>query len=145
MADSNLSRVDSKARFQRNKAAFEEVFGNPFFKPEPLQGHYQGLLARSSIQPTDYTTEGIGTKNPCQPSLADFSCDIEAVIKLVMLNNSGYERFMKTYIYDDDATLFDAKARQQIEQEIGAVLLKRKISPVLGYFRTERKARSTKR
>ena len=139
MADSNTSRAEGKARFQRNKVAFEEVFGNPFIKPEPLQGHYLRFKTRSPVGALEYSDDTHATKNPCSPSISDFFCDVEKIVLDVMQSQTSYERFMKTYIYDEDDTIFSAKTRQQIEQEVGAALLAKRISPVLNYFQTERK------
>jgi hypothetical protein len=139
MADSNTSRAEGKARFQRNKAAFEEVFGNPFVKPEPLQGHYQRFRARqSAIMAIKYGDDPHGTKNPCQPSVIDFFCDVDNIVSRVLGTKQNVVRFQLTYMEDDDKQ-FTPKQRQEIEQEIGAELLNLKIAPVLGYFQTERK------
>jgi len=140
MADSNTNRANAKARFQKNKAAFEEVFGNPFVKPEPLQGHYQRFTAATvSIKAVRYDEDPHGTKNPCSPSAIDFVCDVDKLVMRCMTQPGDLGKFLRTYITDDDPNAFTPKQRQRIEQEIGTALLEHKLSPVLGYFRTERK------
>jgi len=139
MADSNKSRKDSTVRFARNKAAFEEVLGNPFVKPEPLQGHYQRFKTKSVIKSTVYSDETAATRNNCQPTVLDFFCDVERIVGKVMVTKDRIDLFWRTYVTDEDDRLFTPQEREEIEQQVGSSLLELKLSPVLGYFKTERK------
>ncbi len=139
MADSSKSRRNKNSRFTHNKVAFDEVLGNPFIKPEPLQGHYQRFKTKSVIKAIVYSDETNATKNNCQPSVLDFFCDVDRVVGRVLVTKDRIERFWRTYLTEEDDSLFTPEERESIEQQVGAELLELNISPVLGYFKTERK------
>lgn len=139
MAERSKSRRNKNSRFYQNKMAFEDVLGNPFVKPESVQGHYERFRTKSAVNAMVYSDESNSTRNDCKPSIVDFLCDVDNVVSRAMETHDRVSKFWRTYLIDDDDTLFTPDEREEIEQRIGAELLERKISPVLGYFQTERK------
>jgi hypothetical protein len=136
MAEAVKNRRNKNSRFARNKAAFEDVLGNPFMKPESRQGHYQLFKTKSIIKAMVYSDETNATKNNCQPSVLDFFCDVDNVVSRAMKTKTRLDLFIRTYITDEDASLFTPEEREGIEQQIGETLLELKISPITGYFQT---------
>lgn len=150
MADSNLTharrdeanpidkryfrRVAQNLRFVRNKDAFDEIFGDPFAKPDPLQGRYQALKARSSIPIVSvHSDEGKVTRNNAQPSSIDFFCDAEKVISIALPDAGHFQRFIETYLHETGVA-FIPEERTALEQRIGKLLLAYGISPISRYF-----------
>lgn len=133
----------------RNKAAFDEVIGDPYAYPEPLSGHYYLLKQRSSITaaPTPDKMQAKGPANRARPSSVDFFCDVEAAIRdglesyfkniPLECEFSPLDGFIATYITEDDrVVIYSQNERAGIEQAIGRLLVARKISPVTKYFTT---------
>lgn len=130
---SNVTRSELVAANQR---AFEDVFGNPFYK-EPFTGQYQTLKGRGAIAAMKNNfDEGKGTRVPAAPSLIDFFCDVENVVSR-NLSPEQQERFYQTY-GNEDASALTPKQRAVIEQTLGRIFRARKISPVSRYFKVVR-------
>lgn len=130
--------------FAANKQAFDDVFGNPFAKPEPFTGQYQILKGRGQIAAMQYSDEGRATRNPAKPNLMDFFCDVENIITR-NLDSVEQAKFQATYIYESGPNQFTDKERSEVEQKLGRLLRARKISPVSRYFKTIRQAGISRR
>jgi hypothetical protein len=136
---------DVKAeRAARYKAAFDEVIGDPFGHPEPIDGCYMTLRSGSPVKigGTDVTPTSSSPVNEGKPNAVDFFCDVEAAIKDGLdvwewredLTQKVFV-FQTTYFTEDPAYYqFTQKERAELEQHIGRILVARKISPVPRYF-----------
>jgi hypothetical protein len=151
MTDTNYTRARQKERLARNKRAFDEIFGDPFASPEPVEGYYHTLKTRSSIMAPLLDTESRTTANPCRPSSLDFLCDVEHVTCIglsppgkkgvpVVPDPELLERFTETYIHESTTTAFSMEERSKLEQRLGQLFRAYRISPVARYFTTVRKA-----
>lgn len=133
MTDTNPTR----SRFAQNKRAFEDVLGDPSATPEPVDGHYNMLRARSLIKAQKINfDEGRATANPARPNVIDFICDVENAVKKVLKSDKSLlQRFNNTYIHDvSTGTELNQVERTALEQRIGRLFIIRKISPVARYF-----------
>ena len=132
----------------KNKRAFDEIIGDPYSKPEPIQGQYSALKSRSSV-PVANITGSIGeSKNAARPGPVDFFCDCEAAVRdgLQTYANEGNclktleDVFINTYIVEDESkSTFSQQVRSKLEQIIGKIFIERSISPSSKYFTTIRK------
>jgi hypothetical protein len=137
--------LTKQEKWARNKGAFDEIIGDPYGFPEPIQGHYAILKNSSGVKVTklDMTS---GTNNSAQPNVMDFSCDVDNAIddgiKTLQNRYPGrielFNMFLNTYFYEVDP-MFNQQDRAEIEQIIGNILRKRRISPVSRYFTAIRK------
>ena len=139
-------------RWGRNKRAFDEIIGDPYAKPEPIQGQYAALKSRSSVPIANIKGSLAESKNSARPSPVDFFCDVEAAIKdglETYYNGPGYgdgykdtfeDTFINTYIAEDEnKSMFGQQIRSKLEQIIGRILIERGISPASKYFIAIRK------
>ncbi len=139
---SNIEEYNEEAAL--NKAAFDDVIGDPFaFKngePEPIMGQYMRLQQRGSIQAMNNNFDlGKGTRNPAQPLVQDFLCDVDKIVqKAYELDSDSYKKFLETYIYESEDKHYTARDRMKIEQKLGRLFRKHKLSPVNRYFVTTR-------
>lgn len=122
--------------FAANKQAFNDVFGDPFAKPESLSGQYQLLKGRGYVAAMQYTDESKATRNTARPTLMDFFCDVENVLTR-NLSKEEHAKFIECFLYEVGGVLTD-KERSDIEQRLGRLFRARKISPVSRYFKTIR-------
>lgn len=123
-----------------NKIAFEDVVGDPFAKPEPVDGQYFLLARRSTINVMDNNFDlGKGTRNAAQPSVVDFYCDVDRAL-IDSLSTHELELFRDTYVTEVRDDAFTPKERMQIEQKLGKLFRQRKLSPVSKYFKTIRQS-----
>ena len=113
MSDTNLTRAKKKEQEKANKAAFKEIFGDPF---NDLLGYYDSLKAGSEID--EFT-------------LINFVCDVENVLRDALTQ----EEIFYFYIYCNGECKPSRKWMKEIEQKIGTLLLQREISPVKEYFK----------
>lgn len=145
MADTNVSRVRRNDRYAENKAAFDDVIGDPFGVPDPVDGQYSKFKQRSSIRVANNDFDsGHATPNAARPSPLDFFCDVERAVEDALGEDRDQAvRFMETYIWQSSDNAFTPKERADIEQRVGTVLLKRKISPVTMYFKVIRRSVGT--
>lgn len=134
MADTNATRAGKKERFADNKQAFNDVFGDPFAKPEAIEGSYNRLKRRSSINVQQINDSVADTKYPAKPSIHDFFCDAERAVDDVIQDETTSRYFVQTYVTEETLTAFTQDERTKLEQEIGKRLHARKISPVTRYF-----------
>jgi hypothetical protein len=141
----NQSEVWSK-----NKSAFTEVMGDPYAKPDPIEGQYSYLKNRSSISVASKEEAPSVSINEARPSVVDFFCDVEAAIidGMLIFARSWREPdeclfvFHTTYITEDDNYYkFDQGERNKIEQIIGRIFRERDMSPVRKYFSAIRRKR----
>lgn len=139
MSDSNKTRVGNRERFQENKSAFVDVFGDPFAKPEPIEGSYTRLKRRSTIQVQHISDETHDTKNPMKPNIYDYFCDVERAVDDALTDTDTQRRFVETYITEESTNALTQSERTKIEQEIGKRLRVRKITPSTRYFKVIRK------
>lgn len=140
----NIDKYNEEFKF--NKNAFDDVIGDPFGHPEPVQGNYMRLQSRSSIMvaKNDFDS-GHATRNAAQPSPTDFFCDVDRIVKLGLDDDKLVEKFYATYIYESEDGLFTARERSKMEQTLGKLFRKHKISPVTKYFQTIRQSLGEKR
>lgn len=134
MSDSNRTRVGKSERFRLNKEAFNDVFGDPFAYPEPIDGAYNRLKRRSSMNVQRIVDEAAGTKNGAKPSVSDFFCDCERTIDETVPDAEEQKKFVYTYITDEASQALTQQERTKLEQTVGARLRARKISPASKYF-----------
>lgn len=136
-------------RYMYNKAAFDEICGDPYAIPEPISGHYAELKSRSSISIMDSIEERSPSPvNQAKPNHVDFFCDVEAAIQdgletyareyLFQPNvNDIFNTFLNTYVYEAGKEwCFSQKERADVEQIIGQIFRNRGIFPVSKYFTT---------
>lgn len=134
----NLEEYNQQFRF--NKIAFDDVIGDPFAKPEPIDGQYFLLARRSTINVMDNNFDlGKGTRNAAQPSVVDFYCDVDRVLTGA-LSVEEFDKFRDTYVTEVRTDALTPKERMQIEQRIGKLFRQRKLSPVSKYFKTIRQS-----
>lgn len=136
--DSNPTRVRQAEEFRQNKQAFEDVLGDPFAVPEPIDGHYNTLRSRSSIKVArNNFDEGQATANPARPNVIDFTCDVDRVITTVISCKKVLQSFLNTYMFGE--LELNSKERTVYEQQMGRLFIERRISPVARYFTTIRR------
>lgn len=131
----------TRARHAENKKAFNDVLGDPFAKPEPIDGHYNLLKRRSTIAAVQNNfDEGRATSNRVRPNPMDFFCDVERVIEEVIPDKNLLNKFISCYIIGDiESTELAQTERNRLEQRIGWLFLAHQISPVRKYFTTIRR------
>lgn len=135
---SNLDAYNEQFRY--NKIAFDDVIGDPFAKPEPIDGQYFTLARRSTINVMDNNFDlGKGTRNAAQPSTIDFFCDVERTVEQA-LTSDEFTKFIDTYVLEVADGEFTPKERMNIEQKLGKLFRNRKLSPVTKYFKTIRQS-----
>lgn len=135
---SNLDAYNEQFLF--NKIAFDDVIGDPFAKPEPIDGQYFTLSRRSTINVMDNNFDlGKGTRNAAQPSVIDFFCDVERTIGDA-LTSEEKTKFFEVYVLESRPDALTPKERMQIEQKLGKLFRNRKLSPVTKYFKTIRQS-----
>jgi hypothetical protein len=124
-------------RWHRNKMAFDSIIGDPYSKPDPIQGHYAMLKGRSTISIVGGEQQTSPSPvNRAKPSVIDFFVDVDAAVEDGMSTiEGGFTVFLNTYIYEDGKT-FNQKERAKVEQLIGNILVERKIFPLTKYFTT---------
>ena len=135
------SNIDAyNEQFRYNKIAFDDVIGDPFAKPEPIDGQFFTLSRRSTINVMDNNFDlGKGTRNAAQPSAIDFFCDVERAIS-DELTPAEAIKFRNTYVWETVDDAFTPKERMNIEQRLGKLFRNRKLSPVTKYFKTIRQS-----
>ena len=128
--------AEKAARFKR---AFDEVIGDPYAKPDPIEGHYSMLKSRSSLSIAEPDRKSKSPVNEARPSAVDFFIDVEAAIAdgLEVWNTFPLEEaktiFFDTYFFESGITLTQ-RERSEVEQAIGQILVYRGISPAAKYF-----------
>jgi hypothetical protein len=144
-----VKKVSNEELAAQNKHAFDQVIGDPYAYPDPIDGQYMKLKSNTSIRVQNLENESSGTGNAAKPSSLDFFIDVENAIRdglEVWDRNSGsplpvkvlVALFYNTYFYECDKRFAPAE-RPSIEQHIGRILIARKISPPSKYFTTIRK------
>lgn len=134
----NLEGYNQEYSF--NKIAFDDVLGDPFAKPEPIEGHYGSLQKRSSIRVANNQFDmGKATRNTAQPSITDFACDVERIISSFVIP-ALQQKFRETYITEECDTHFTPAERAKLEQTVGKAFRRNKISPVSKYFTAVRQS-----
>ena len=126
-------------RWALNKMAFDEVIGDPYGYPEPIQGHYALLKSRSTISVGGTEQKSPSPVNQARPSVVDFFVDIDSAIEdgMSTIGDEALSVFLNTYMYETGKT-FNQKERAKVEQLIGNILVERKIFPLRSYFTTIR-------
>jgi hypothetical protein len=145
-------QLSKQERFRLNKSAFDEIIGDPYAYPEPVQGHYTTVITSSKIRPVCNWGEGRSAPNLARPSPLDFCCDVENIVQLGLVRFMRGDKaeaakllkvFINTYIIEDDKQeSFSATERREIEQIIGRILLDRHVAPIRKYFLTVRKKKN---
>lgn len=129
-------------RWGTNKRAFDEIIGDPYAKPEPIQGQYSAMKSRSSVPIANIKGSLAESKNAARPSPVDFFCDVESAVEDGLNTYTKefigwrYENmFINTYIVEDASyPIFNQKERSKLEQIIGKIFVERGISPSSKYF-----------
>jgi hypothetical protein len=136
MTDSNPTR----ARYTRNKKAFDDVLGDPFAL-EDIVGHYQTLKYRSPLVATKNNFgEGKATVYPGRPNALDFCMDVERVMTEVIGDDEYLmNMFLQHYIFgvsegDEFYYLISPAHVRYIEQRMGRLFVLKGLSPVPKYF-----------
>lgn len=133
--------------YAKRKGAFNEVIGDPYGYPEPIEGHYTLLKNKSSTAIVEPNQKSPSPINQAKPNAIDFAVDVEAAVRegLVLFGHTDIRQidhllrmFYNTYI-TEIGEVFDQQERAQIEQTIGYIFLKNGISPVMRYFTTVKK------
>lgn len=138
---SSRKNVTRSEMLAANKRAFDDVFGDPFAKPESFTGQYQIFKSRGAIAAMKNNfNEGKATCVPAAPNLIDFFCDVENIVSR-NLDPIEQVAFEATYIFEEEGlNQFTPKERVEIEQRLGRLLRARSISPVVRYFKVVRQA-----
>jgi hypothetical protein len=131
MADSNPTRARRNEEFSLNKAAFDEVIGDPY-AIEPFDGGYLRFKRQTQIKLQQINDLGHGTINPARPLINDFFCDVENIVKEVLTDPEFRNRFWKTYLYE--VPMLNAAERNRVEQRLGKKFWLRGLIPVKNYF-----------
>lgn len=136
----DAGRNKARERREMYRRAFVEIMGDPFALDEP-EGFYNMFKSRGELAASknDFDT-GRGVKNPAQPSMLDFFCDVEIIVEQVIKDKRFLKRFYGTYILGDKPSITSSE-QQDLEQRIGRLFMEGKISPVAKYFRTIRRPR----
>lgn len=134
-------------RAAKNKKAFNEIIGDPYAYPEPIEGHYSTLRNSSGVRVAglEYPTSS-SPVNGARPNVVDFFCDVDAAIRdgLEVFNKNDLapsplekldEIFQNTYV-TEIGMRFSQQDRAVLEQHIGRILVARHISPTSKYFTT---------
>ena len=147
MANRKGNIEEYNQEFRYNKNAFDDVIGDPFAVPEPVQGNLDRMSKRSSIMVANNDFDsGHATRNTAQPSHTDFFCDVDHMIDLEFEGDKKrIAMFRATYITEESENLFTPKERQVIEQTLGKLFRRNGISPVSKYFKTIRQSVGEKR
>lgn len=139
----NIAEYNEEFKF--NKMAFDDVIGDPFAidregNIEPRMGNYLKLQRRSSIQVSKNEFDmGKATGNSAQPNVNDFLCDVDHIIMIAFAGDSEIlVKFQETYILESTDTAFTPKERSELEQKLGKLFRRHKLSPVSKYFTTIR-------
>lgn len=127
--------AEKAARFKR---AFDEIIGDPYAKPDPIEGHYSMLKSRSSLAIAEPERKAKTPVNEARPSAIDFFIDVEAAVldglEVWWFGSKDAKRiFCNTYFYETGEILTQ-KERAEVEQAIGQILVYRGISPAAKYF-----------
>lgn len=139
-----MSRASNTTAFQDNKAAFDEIIGDPFAVPDAITGHYTALKNRSSIAATKNNfDEGSATTNPARPNPIDFFCDVELIVVMILKEDDLVAKFEDTYIFESTEDAFTVQERADLEQRLGRAFRKHGISPVSRYFTIIKQKRLT--
>lgn len=140
MAERRSNNDEYYQEYHFNTIAFADVLGDPFGKPEPIEGHYSSLKKRSSIRvATNDFDSGKATRNTAQPSMTDFFCDVERIITTT-LDKETAQKVIDTYIFEITETALTTKERTAVEQKLGKAFRRNKLSPVSKYFQTIRQS-----
>lgn len=129
----------------KNKRAFDDVVGDPYGFPEPIDGHYMILKCRSSLAVGETEQQSKSPVNNARPNPIDFFCDVESAVEdglKLFINREGKytlemikELFDNTYLLGT-GDILEQPERAKLEQDIGSILVQRSISPVAKYFTT---------
>jgi len=125
--------------YAKRKLAFDDI----------LQAYRDCQVAPlSAIQ---YGASLSGTRYAAKPTLTDFKCDVERVIKKCV--KTGKINFLKAYVWFDSEDVIErevhadrviGEGRHNLEQGMGAEFIKRGLHPTKGkggYFNVIRKER----
>lgn len=137
--------LTKQEKWARNKKSFDQIIGDPYAFPDAIIGHYTELKSSSVIRIVDPDKQPVAL-NSSRPTAVDFFCDVDAAIEdgLATLQTRYpgrielFSMFMNTYFYEVDP-MFNQQDRNEIEQIVGNILRKRKISPIGRYFTSIRK------
>ena len=136
-------KVQKVTKEAKNKRSFDEVIGDPYGWPEPIDGQYEMLKGRSSISIADPQGDVSCPVNRARPTTVDFVIDIESAVDdgLTAYAQENPEAGIGTlkYLFDNtyflgSGQIFNQQERSKIEQIIGGILRERHISPVTKYF-----------
>ena len=130
--DSNNTRARKKNEWRKNKEAFDHIIGDPF-SLDGKEGAYITLKKTSTVGSIDVLKgESKGRVEVQKPSLTDFFCDVDLIIREVIDDPIMLDRFFWTYIMGSED--IDAKTRNKLEQKLGKLFRLRGISPIQKYF-----------
>ena len=117
-----------------NKKAWDEIIGDPFGWPEPIDGHYLALKNRSTVIIADTEEKSRSPVNDAKPNPIDFLIDVEKCVE-DGLKSIGYSKeiFDNTYIIGL-GDIFNTTERNSLEQVVGNIFVKRGIAPIQKYF-----------
>jgi hypothetical protein len=126
-------------RRNRNRTAFVEVLGDPGEEKrniEPVDGWYQTFKTRGTIAAMRNNFDQSATsRNPAAPSVLDFFCDVESSIKAALTDEELLNKFWKTFVTGESTSEWlDPQLKDRLQQKIGRLFVKRRISPVHRYF-----------
>lgn len=127
-------------RRNRNRNAFVEVLGDPGEEKrriEPVDGWYHTFKTKSTIAAMRNNFDQSATsRNPAAPSVLDFFCDVESIIKTAITEAKQLAEFWKTFVTGEEAEAewLTPSVKNRLQQKIGRLFIKRHISPVHKYF-----------
>lgn len=135
MTDTNRNRAKAKTLEAKHRAAFREVFGNPYTQPVSTLGTYQELKkAAGRIKSAKLGDETHGNYNPARPTVSDFFCDVENITTIALPDEAAVKRFTDTYLHELTTTAYTKEERRSLEEMIGRLFIAYGIVPVSKYF-----------
>jgi len=118
-----LGKIKDKEDY--NKMAFEEVFGND-----------DDIGAYLRFQSDDLHAVFVG-ESPANPCRADFICDVDNVLSLIIRQKELLTKFIEHYIIGND--VLQKEVQRELVNRIGQELRGRSLVPVATYFKILRK------
>lgn len=139
--DSNPTRARRADEYRFNKAAFDEVIGDPFSDDEDRQEGSYPRFKRKGLKVQQINDLGHGSVNPARPLFSDFFVDVENIVEEVITDPEQLGRFWETYLYEEP--VLTPEERNLLEQRLGKKFRLRGLIPVKNYFIARKERNST--
>lgn len=124
------ANLADESRF--NKAAFDEVIGDPWSTDEDRQEGSYPRFKRKGIKVQQINDLGHASVNPARPMFSDFFVDVENIVAEVITDPTQRDQFWETYLYE--VPILSPQERNLLEQRLGKKFRLRGLIPVKNYF-----------